>query len=103
MLLQPRQSQSFSTTQRYTGPQASAEWIEEAPTVGGRVATLANYKTATFDPGTINNNSNPGLTTSDSGVTIQRNRQVSTPSNADRDTDGFNMAYGSAVSAPPPS
>ena len=34
---------SFSTTQTYTGPQTSAEWIEEAPEVGGRVAPLANY------------------------------------------------------------
>jgi peptidase A4-like protein len=94
--------QTFSTTQTYTGPRTSAEWVEEAPTVGGRVATLAHYGLTTFDPGTLNGK-NPGLTSADSGVMIQKNRQVSTPSTPDRDTDGFNMQYGSTAPAPPPS
>jgi len=92
--------QSFTTMQTYTGPLTSAEWIEEAPIVGGRVATLANYGTTTFDPGTVNGG-NPGLTASESGVMIQRSRQVSTPSTPDTDTDGFNMLYGSTAPAPP--
>ncbi|NMP23350.1 G1 family glutamic endopeptidase [Sulfobacillus harzensis] len=92
--------QSFSTTQSYSGPAQSAEWIEEAPTVGGRVATLANYGQTTFDPGTVNGQ-NPGLVTSDGGVMIQRNAQVSTPSVPDSDTDGFNIAYGSSSPAAP--
>jgi peptidase A4-like protein len=108
--------QSFSTVQTYTGPQTSAEWIEEAPTVNGRVAPLAHYYNATtgrgtpvsFDSGAaapVNtaNGSNPGLTTSESGVMIQQNAQVSTPSAPDSDTDGFNMEYGSKVPNPPPS
>jgi hypothetical protein len=95
-------SQSFTTTQSYTGPGASAEWIEEAPTVGGRVAPLANYGQATFDPGTANG-TNPGLTASEGGVMVQKRAQVSTPSNPDRDTDGFNVAYGASAPAPPPS
>ena len=93
---------SFTTTQNYTGPQTSAEWIEEAPQVGGSIATLANYGLATFDPGTVNGG-NPLLTASDGGVMIQKGRQVSTPSNPDRDTDGFNAAYGSTAPAPPTS
>lgn len=93
---------SFSTVQNYTGPQTSAEWIEEAPQVGGKVATLAHYGQSTFDPGTVNG-INPGLTTGDSGVMVQNRVQVSTPSNPDGDTDGFNVAYGSAVPAPPAS
>jgi hypothetical protein len=94
---------SFTTVKTYTGPGTSAEWIEEAPSVGGHVATLARYSSPdTFDPGTANG-SNPGLTAADGGVMIQRNRQVSTPSVPDSDTDGFNMAYGSAVPAPPSS
>jgi hypothetical protein len=92
--------QSFSTVQTYTGPQTSAEWIEEAPTVGGHIATLANYGLTTFDPGTINNAS-PGLTASESGVMVQHHTQVSTPSVPDSDKDGFNMQYGSTVPAPP--
>jgi hypothetical protein len=95
--------QSFSTTKNYTGPAMSAEWIEEAPTVGGHVATLANYALATFDPGSINVNGKPGLTASESGVMIQHNRQVSTPSTPDRDADGFNTQYSSTPPAPPSS
>ena len=35
---------SFTTTGlAYAGPGTSAEWIVEAPTVGGRLATLARY------------------------------------------------------------
>ncbi len=91
---------SFSTAQTYTGPQTSAEWIEEAPSVGGHIATLANYGKATFDPGTANG-ADPGLTAADGGVMIQRNAQVSTPSAPDSDTDGFNVQYGSTAPTPP--
>ncbi len=93
---------SFSTTQTYTGAGTSAEWIEEAPTVGGRIAPLAHYSETTFDPGTVNGKS-PGLTAADGGVMIQKNRQVSTPSNPDGDSDGFNVQYGSTQPAPPAS
>jgi Peptidase A4 family len=86
-------NRSFTTTQTYAGPQTSAEWIEEAPTVGGRVATLANYGLATLDPGTVNNGVNLFLAASESGVMVQKGIQVSTPSNPDSDTDGFNAAY----------
>ena len=93
----------FSTQKTYTGPGTSAEWIEEAPSVGGRVATLATYSSPdTFDPGTANGG-NPHLAAADGGVMIQHSQQVSTPSAPDGDTDGFNMAYGSAAPAPPSS
>jgi len=93
--------QSFTTQQAYSGPGASVEWIEEAPSIGGRVATLAHYSSPdTFDPGTANGG-NPGLTAADSGVMVQKQRIVSSPSVPDSDTDGFNMAYGSTAPAPP--
>jgi hypothetical protein len=95
-------NKSFSTVQTYTGPQTSAEWIEEAPSVGGRIAPLANYGQTTFDPGTVNGN-NPVLTASDGGVMIQKGSQVSTDSNPDSDTDGFNMAFGATAPSPPAS
>jgi len=95
-------NQSFTTQQAYSGPGSSAEWIQEAPTVGGRVATLAKYGQATFDPGTVNGVV-PSLTAAESGVMVQRRSQVSTPSNPDGDVDGFNVAYGSAVPTPPAS
>jgi hypothetical protein len=34
---------------------------------------------------------------------VQKGAQVSTPSNPDTDTDGFNAAYGSSPPAPPSS
>jgi hypothetical protein len=93
--------QSFSTPQTYTGAGTSVEWIEEAPSVGGRVATLAHYSSPdTFDPGTANGG-NPGLTSADGGYLVQKQRIVSIPSVPDGDTDGFNMAYGSTAPAPP--
>jgi hypothetical protein len=96
-------ARSFSTVKTYTGPGTSAEWIEEAPSLGGHVATLARYSSPdTFDPGTANG-ANPGLTAADGGVMIQKNVQVSTPSVPDRDTDGFNMAYGRTAPAAPAS
>ncbi len=92
---------SFSTVKTYTGPGTSVEWIEEAPSVGGRIAPLAKYSSPDkFDPGTANGG-NPGLTVADGGVMIQKNVQVSTPSRPDSDTDGFNMAYGSTAPAAP--
>jgi hypothetical protein len=95
--------QSFTTTQSYSGPGSSAEWIEEAPSIGGRVATLARYSSPdTFDPGTANGKA-PGLTAADSGAMVQHRAQVSTPSNPDSEGDGFNMAYGSAAPSAPAS
>lgn len=97
-----RTGASFTTARTYTGPRTSAEWIEEAPTIGGRVATLANYGLATFDPGTVNG-VNPHLTAGESGVMVQKGVQVSTPSKPDKDTDGFRAAYGSTAPTPPSS
>ena len=95
------QSESFTTTQSYSGPASSAEWIEEAPTVGGRVATLADYTEATFNPGSVNGGNNPSLVVNDGGVMVQKRQQVSTPSLPDHDTDGFNVAYGSTTPSAP--
>ena len=95
-------NQSFTTVQTYTGPGSSVEWIQEAPTVGGHVATLAHYSTTTFDPGTANGVP-PGLTAADSGVMVQKRTVVSTPSAPDVEADGFSVAYGSTAPSPPPS
>jgi len=93
---------SFTTQQPYGGPGTSAEWIEEAPTVGGRVATLAHYGSTVFDPGTVNG-ANPALVAADGGVMVQRRSQVSTPSSPDTDADGFTASYGSLAPSPPSS
>jgi hypothetical protein len=91
-----------STTHTYRGQLTSAEWIEEAPSVNGGTAALADYGAATFDPGTVNGHS-AGLTTSEAGVMVQGGVQVSTPSTPDRDVDGFNIAYGATAPNPPSS
>ena len=39
---------SFSMNVAYSGPGSSAEWIEEAPTVNGAQATLANFGNVQF-------------------------------------------------------
>ena len=93
----------FTKSLTYTGPGASAEWILEAPTVGGRIAPLAHYSLTTFDPGTIDDNANPGLVASDGGEMVQGSRShvVSIPSGPDTDTDGFNINYGSTAPSAP--
>lgn len=94
--------ESYSTTVSYSGPMTSAEWILEAPTVGGRVATLANYGQTLFDLGTVNGGP-PHLIPADGGVMVQNGRQVSTPSYPDSDADGFAIQYGSTVPQAPSS
>ena len=95
-------SQHFSIQEAYSGPLTSAEWIEEAPSVGGRTATLAHYGSTVFDPGTVNGAA-PGLTAANRGVMVQHRKQVSTPSSEDSDADGFAVAYGNLAPGPPTS
>jgi hypothetical protein len=54
-------TQNTNATQSPIAAQSSAEWIVEAPTVGGRQATLANFGTITFSnsSATINGVSGP--------------------------------------------
>lgn len=98
-------SQHWSFTKgpiAYSGPGTSAEWIMEAPTVGGRVAPIARYSTFAFDPGTANGLS-PRLVASEGGILIQKGAVTSIPSGPDGDGDGFNSAYGSAQPGAPTS
>jgi hypothetical protein len=113
---------SFQTSQTYNGPGTSAEWVMEAPEVGGRIATLAHY---TITPATTGAGDfdNAGVLTTvvssgtptyapaalnyqnDSGVMIQNNVQVSTPGDpiATSAANAFDVAYGSTVPATPTS
>jgi hypothetical protein len=88
--------ESFTTDRTYSGPASTAEWILEALTVNGTVATLAPYS--------------PVVTFSDLGfsgsstklqevVMVQSGNQVSTPSTLT--PNGFNVAYGSTTPQPP--
>jgi hypothetical protein len=119
---------TYSTYQLYLGSGTSAEWVVEAPQVGGSVATLAHYSfgtsnglgttTGDFDsagvykavvaggtpapppaPPTVS----AALTASEAGVMVQSNVQVSTPSNPDRAATAYNAAYGATAPGAPTS
>jgi Peptidase A4 family len=108
---------TFSTAQSYTGAGTSAEWIMEAPEVGGTIATLAHY-TVTPPAGT-GDFDNAGILTSivssgtptytgaalnyanDSGVMVQNNVQVSTPGDPDTALTAFNFGYGATLPSTP--
>lgn len=95
---------SFTKALTYSGPGASAEWIMEAPTIGGRVGTIASYTSPmTFDPGSVNGGNSLKLVASEGGELIQQRTVVSVPSTPDSDSDGFNMAHGSTPPSPPSS
>ena len=104
---------SFTTSQAYSGAGSSAEWIVEAPSVNGQIATLAHYafpggaatagdfngaKVASTIGGAL---SGAGLVyANDAGVMIQNNAQVSTPGPQDQPAEtAFNALYG--ATAPP--
>jgi len=93
---------SFSTTIPYSSTFLTAEWIHEAVTVNGTVATLPITSNAHFDLGLAN-----GQTIANAGgaQSIQmfdsNNNPIATPSGLDSDGDGFAVADGgTAPSAP---
>jgi Peptidase A4 family len=108
---------TFTTDQGYNGAGSSAEWVMEAPEVGGKIATLAHYTvnapsgTGDFDnAGVLESIVASGTPTytaaglnyqNDSGVMIQNNAQVSTPGDPDAPLTAFNVAYGSALPPTP--
>jgi Peptidase A4 family len=91
---------TFTKHLSYASSLRSAEWIHEAPTVGGTQATLASTTPAVFDPGFVN-----GSTVIGSGGTLNRIQLIglidATPSNLDSDNNGFQVADGLAVPPPP--
>jgi hypothetical protein len=108
---------NFSITEAYSGAGTSAEWIMEAPEVGGKIATLAHYTTTPaagagdFDnAGILTTEVSSGTPTytpaslvyaNDSGTMVQNKVTVSTPGDQDSAGTAFNVAYGSAVPATP--
>ena len=94
--------QTYSIQQPYSGPLTSAEWIQEAPTVGSHVAKLAADSTVVFDSGTVNGAS-PGLKNAEQGAMFRGRKQISTPSLPDSDVspDGFAVAFGNLAPLSP--
>lgn len=94
------QGWTYTTIQAYDGPQSSAEWILEAPSVNGQIAKLANYRSMVFNHVKLNGK-NPQLVSTNGGYMVQRGKHVSTPSVPDSERDGFRVRYGSARPVPP--
>jgi hypothetical protein len=103
---------SFSVEKTYSGPGTSAEWIMEAPEVGGAVSTLAHYTVAPpsghadFDSVEVatavsRTTAAPAFSSArlayshDAGYMVQHQAAVSTPGTPDTALTGFNIAYGS--------
>jgi hypothetical protein len=94
--------QTSTKNLNYASTHASAEWIHEAPTVGGGQARLASTSIAKFDPNTVN-----GSTVIGSAGTLHEIQLVgptdATPSSLDSDHDGFRVKDGATAPSPPKS
>lgn len=100
IVVKDARSGSYATTRAYSGSASSAEWIEEAPIVGGRTTLLAAHSTVVFDHASLDGR-NPGLVSLDAGAMIRRGFLADTPSAPDADADGFALAE-QATSPPRP-
>lgn len=88
----------------FGGSGQSAEWIMEAPSVGGQTATLAQFSSVTFDLAQVNG-ADPLLLPIDIGIMRPpyATLPMAVPSLPDLDTDGFSVAYGTIPPLPPAS
>jgi hypothetical protein len=100
IVVKDARSGSYATTRAYSGSASSAEWIEEAPIVGGRTTLLAAHSAVVFDHASLDSR-NPDLVSQDAGAMIRRGVLADTPSAPDADADGFALAE-QATSPPRP-
>jgi peptidase A4-like protein/IPT/TIG domain-containing protein len=87
------QSWSFSEQFAYSTPGSTAEWIEEAPTVNGSVATLADYGSTTFSGLGVTGTGLSSVGTVPVYLASPTGAIISYP--ADFSGDSFSMFYGS--------
>jgi hypothetical protein len=97
---------SFTVSKTYTGPADSVEWIQEATTINGKVATLAHYGSTFFNDAGIEVN-HGALIGADLQTALrlkmkQNGKIVSTPGKPNSSGLGFGVAYGKVGPAPPP-
>ncbi|MNV29919.1 Peptidase A4 family protein [compost metagenome] len=81
---------TFRTIRHYSGPQSSAEWIVEAPQVGGRASQLAWFSPVSFRRCRVNGK-NPRLSPADGGIMIQDRKAAAVPSSPSRSGDAFSV------------
>lgn len=96
---------SFTRSTPYASTHSTAEWIHEAPTVGGVIANLANTSNAVFDHGSANGKSiaNAGGVTTIVLIDQNTGAQDATPGPLDSEGDGFQVADGAGAPPAPPS
>lgn len=89
---------SFTTTQPYSGFEASADYIIDAPTVNGTIAPLADFGTIVFDGAAIDGgNSNLAASEAINKVSPSSHRHVdATTGSVDADINGFQVTWHAA-------
>jgi hypothetical protein len=92
----------FAKNLNYASTHASAEWIHEAPTVGGSQARLATTNNLKFDNGSVNGSTPIGSAGTQHEIQLI-GKTDATPSVLDSDSNGFAAADGATAPAPPPS
>ncbi|HEY7947026.1 MAG TPA: G1 family glutamic endopeptidase, partial [Acidimicrobiales bacterium] len=80
----------------YSGPGATAEWIEEAPTVGGNLATLANFGSMQFSNIAISG-SGPSAALVPVAMANSTGVVISYPGAYDGATGSFPITYGTPL------
>ncbi|HEX4723015.1 MAG TPA: G1 family glutamic endopeptidase [Pseudonocardiaceae bacterium] len=83
--------QSFTSNKTYRGAGTSAEWIEEATDVGGRIGPPAKFSTFSFT-GLTSNGANPNLNANEEILLVQSGVTYSTPS-APSGGNSFSVRY----------
>jgi hypothetical protein len=83
--------QTFSTSKTYRGAGTSAEWIEEATQVNGRIGTPPHFTTFSFTNSTANG-ANPNLNSSEKILLVQNGVTYSTPSDPSGG-NSFSVSY----------
>lgn len=83
---------SWSSTKTYSGPGQSAEYVVEAPTVGGSQSSVAHFSPVTFSGLTVNGG-NPGLVSSQKIILRQNGVNYATPSDPNSSGNGFTDSY----------
>nr|WP_234992937.1 MULTISPECIES: G1 family glutamic endopeptidase [unclassified Paenibacillus] len=78
----------FRTVQAYKGPQTSAEWIVEAPAIGGAITRMARLTPTAFRCCRLNGR-NPELTGAERGIMVQNGIVTAIPSRPNRAGDAF--------------
>src|SRR5579875_2765446 len=88
---------TFTKTVGYNGPGTSAEWIEEAPTVNGKQATIADFNHVQFTNGTVDS-APVHLTSNEGGALVSQSGQIEAePTAPDSSGSGFTDSYVGSV------